>query len=396
MGVLAALSALGWLHLCWVRSSFWRSDQRLPTEMPQLRVWPSVAAVVPARNEAGSIGLAVRSLLAQDYRGPFRIVVVDDGSTDGTGSEAEEASGGDDRLLVARGEALPKGWTGKLWAVQQGVRLATERWPETQYFLLTDADIRHHPTNLRRLVVKAESERRKLVSLMVRLHCRSFCERLLVPAFIFFFQKLHPFPRVNDPGRPEAAAAGGCMLVDRRTLEQAGGIATIRDRLIDDCALAQRIKAHGSIWLGLATQTHSLRSYPRLRDFWAMVARTAFTYLEHSHRRLAITVIAMSTLYLVPPTAVLWGFWASDAVATGLGALACMIMAGTFQPTLALHRMPLAWALALPVAALLYLAMTVDSAWRHRQGRGGLWKGRTFERGLRADVHPDERGTAQP
>jgi hopene-associated glycosyltransferase HpnB len=329
IAVLAVISLLCWLHLCWGRSGFWRADHRLPAETPELQARPVVAAVIPARNEAESIGRAVRSLLAQDYPGVLRIVVVDDSSADGTRAEAERAAGSTGRLLVIAAEVLPGGWTGKLWAVQQGVKLVAERWPETTYLLLTDADIEHHSANVRRLVAKGEIERRDLVSLMVRLRCQSFWERLLVPAFVFFFQKLYPFPRVNDSARPEAAAAGGCMLVRRRTLEAAGGIAAIRDRLIDDCALAARIKSYGSIWLGLAEETRSLRPYPRLRDFWAMVARTAFTQLEHSPLQLAITVVMMSVIYLVPAIATGWGFWAGNLYATALGAVASLIMIST-------------------------------------------------------------------
>ena len=390
IGVLAVLSLLIWLHLRWGRSNFWRCDQRLPIEVPALHAWPSVTAIIPARDEAESIGSSLRSLLAQDYPGQFRIVVVDDGSTDDTRSEAEQAfPSSDDRVLIVSGERLPEGWSGKLWAIHQGVQLATGRWPDNRYLLLTDADIQHHPTNVRRLVVKAELEGRDLVSLMAQLRCQSFWERLLVPAFIFFFQKLYPFTRVNDPVRPEAAAAGGCMLVRAQSLEAAGGMAAIRDCLIDDCALAARIKGHGSIWLGHAEDTRSLRRYPRLRDFWAMVARTAFTYLDHSGWRLAITIIMMAIIYLVPPTTFLWEIGAADPFVTAVGALTWIVMVGSFRPTLALYRMSCAWGLALPVAAILYLLMTVDSARRHWQGRGGLWKGRTFVRGVRADLHAE-------
>lgn len=358
--------------------------------MPALHAWPSVTAIIPARNEAECIGSSLHSLSAQDYPGQFRIVVVDDGSTDDTRSEAEQAfQRSDDRVLIVSGKRLPEGWGGKLWAIHQGVQLANGRWPDSRYLLLTDAGIQHHPTNVRRLVVKAELEGRDLVSLMVQLRCQSFWERLLVPAFVFFFQKLYPFTRVNDPARPEAAAAGGCMLVRGQSLEAAGGIAAIHDCLIDDCALAARIKAHGSIWLGHAEETRSLRRYPRLRDFWAMVARTAFTYLDHSWGRLAITIVMMSSIYLVPPAGFIWGIGAADPFVTAVGGLAWIITVSTFQPTLALYRMSWAWGLVLPVAAILYLFMTVDSARRHWQGRGGLWKGRTFERGVRADLHAE-------
>jgi hopene-associated glycosyltransferase HpnB len=208
--------------------------------------------------------------------------------------------------------------------VQQGVKLVAERWPGTAYLLLTDADIEHHCANVRRLVAKAEIERQDLVSLMVRLRCQSFWERLLVPAFVFFFQKLFPFPRVDDSARPEAAAAGGCMLVRRGALEAAGGIVTIRDRLIDDCALAARIKMYGSICLGLAEETRSLRAYPRLRDFWAMVARTAFTYLDHSRFQLGMTVITMSVMYLAPAIAAGWGLRPATLTRRHSGGLRCL------------------------------------------------------------------------
>jgi hopene-associated glycosyltransferase HpnB len=383
--VLAIVSLLCWLYLSCGRSGFWRADHRLPAETPELQAWPVVAAVIPARNEAESIGRAVRSLLAQDYPGVLRIVVVDDSSIDGTRTEAERAAGCSERLLVIKGEALPSGWTGKLWAVQQGVKLVAQRWPGTTYLLLTDADIEHDCANVRRLVAKAEIERHDLVSLMVRLRCQSFWERLLVPAFVFFFQKLFPFPRVNDSARREAAAAGGCMLVRRKALEAAGGIVAIRDRLIDDCALAARVKIYGSIWLGLAEETRSLRAYPRLRDFWAMVARTAFTYLDHSRFQLGMTVTTMSVMYLAPAIAAGWGLSAGNPYAATLGTVALLIMVSVFRPTLTLYRMPPGWSLALPLAAVLYILMTVDSARRIWQGRGGFWKGRTFRADLSAE-----------
>jgi hopene-associated glycosyltransferase HpnB len=384
--VFAAISLFCWVHLCWGRGGFWRADHRLPSETAELGTWPVVAAVIPARNEAESIGRAVLSLPTQDYPGVLRIVVVDDSSTDGTRAEAERASGSAGKLLVIGAEALPAGWTGKLWAVQQGVKLVAETWPETTHLLLTDADIEHHSANVRRLVAKGETERRDLVSLMVRLRCQTFWERLLVPAFVFFFQKLFPFPRVNDSTRPEAAAAGGCMLVCRATLEGAGGIAAIRDRLIDDCALAARIKSCGSIWLGLAEETRSLRPYPRLRDFWAMVARTAYTQLGHSPLQLTVTIVVMSVVYLTPALATGWGVCAGNLYAAALGAVASLIMIGTFRPTLTLYDMPLGWSLALPLAAVLYTLMTIDSARRAWLGRGGFWKGRNFEGGLRVDL----------
>jgi hopene-associated glycosyltransferase HpnB len=376
--ILAVLSLLAWGYVYWCHGSFWRADQRLPDVHTAPVVWPPVTAVIPARNEAQHIATAVRSLFAQDYPGEFRLVVVDDGSTDGTAAMAERAAVGD-RLLVFRGMPLASGWTGKLWAVDQGVRTAIERWPDTVFLLLTDADIEHHATKLRRLVAKAEAEQRDLVSLMVHLRCQTFWECLLVPAFVFFFQKLFPFPRVNDPRRPEAAAAGGCMLVRAQTLAAAGGITSIRNQLIDDCALAARIKARAPIWLGLSEESRSLRAYGRLREVWTMVARTAYPQLRHSVSRLAITIAGMIVMYVTPPVALVVGLFSANVWLVVIGAAAWAVMARAFRPTLALYRLSLGWALALPITALFYMLMTIDSARQTWRGRGGMWKGRSFD-----------------
>jgi hopene-associated glycosyltransferase HpnB len=349
----------------------------LPERAPELDRWPAVVAVIPARDEAATISTTVASLLAQDYPGELEVVVVDDGSRDGTADLALAAAAGSGRVTVIGGEPPPAGWTGKLWAVHQGLMHAAERWPEAEYQLLTDADIEHGPDNLRRLVAKARTDECDLVSLMVLLHCGSFWEHLLIPAFVFFFQKLFPFPRVNDPLRPEAAAAGGCVLVLRRALDQAGGIAAIRGNLIDDCALAALIKRRGAVWLGLATETRSLRRYDRLSELWLMVARTAFTQLNHSAGALVATVLAMVVIYGVPPSATVYGIVEMNAAAAGLGALAWLMMAVAFRPTLQLYRLPAWWGMLLPAAGFLYILMTVDSARRQWLGRGGLWKGRT-------------------
>jgi hopene-associated glycosyltransferase HpnB len=375
--MLAAGSCVAWLFLLFCRGGFWRADQRLSDPTPQLDRWPAVVAVIPARDEAATIGRTVASLLAQDYPGRLNVVVVDDGSGDGTATVARAAGAGSDRVAVIDGEPLSPGWTGKLWAVHQGLRHAAERWPESEYHLLTDADIEHDPDNLRRLVAKGKTDGCDLVSLMVQLHCGSFWERLLIPAFVFFFQKLFPFLWVNDPRRPEAAAAGGCVLVRRRTLDEAGGIAAIRGNLIDDCTLAAMIKRHGAIWLGLATKTRSLRRYDELSELWLMVARTAFTQLNHSPGALLVTVLGMVVIYGVPPMATAYGVAGMSVAAAGLGALAWLMMAVAFRPTLQLYRMPAWWGMLLPAAGFLYTLMTVDSARRHWLGRGGLWKGRS-------------------
>lgn len=375
---LAAGTCIAWLFLLFFRGGFWRGDQKLTESTPELNRWPEVVAVIPARDEEATIGTTVASLLAQDYPGSLDVVVVDDGSRDATTAAALEAAAGSNRVAIIDGEALPPGWTGKLWAVHQGLCFAEKRWPESQYWLLTDADIKHEPTKVRRLVVEARSRNCDLVSLMVKLRCASFWEKLLIPAFVFFFQKLYPFPRVNDPQRPEAAAAGGCILVRRGALAAAGGIAAVRDNLIDDCGLAAQIKRRGPIWLGLATETRSLRRYDRLSEIWLMVARTAFTQLKHSTAAVVATVLGMVLMYCVPPLATIYGIAATNAAAAGLGGLAWLLMVAAYRPTLRLYRMPVWWGLLLPAAAFLYTLMTVDSARRHWQGRGGLWKGRNY------------------
>ena len=372
VAVLAALSLAVWLGLLLFRGGFWRADQRLG-DAGDLAFWPPVTAVIPARDEAASIGATVQSLLQQDYDGDVQVIVVDDNSEDGTA----DAAGTSERLQVIDGKPLIAGWTGKLWAVNQGV----DAVKDAVYVLLTDAEIVHHPGNLKRLVYKAETDACHLVSLMVKLRCESFWERWMIPAFVFFFQKLYPFPTVNNADKKMAAAAGGCMLVRRDTLANAGGIKAIRDQLIDDCALGRLIKPKGAIWLGLARRTHSLRAYQTLGEIWNMVARTAFVQLDHSLLALLGTVVGMAVIYLVPPVAVLFGVITGDGGILAAGGLAWAAMALAYSPTLSLYGLSSLHALALPVVAALYTLMTLSSALRHVQGRGGAWKGRFYGSG---------------
>jgi hopene-associated glycosyltransferase HpnB len=368
-----------WIGLILFRGNFWRSDQITSDEAKDLDTWPNITAVIPARNEAPSIGATVETLLAQDYPGSLSVVVVDDNSDDGTADIARAAAlqytgKNVDRLTVISGKPLEAGWSGKLWAVSQGIEVAAT----SDYIWLTDADITHTPGNLRWLVAKAEAEKLDLVSEMVMLRCESFWERLLIPAFIFFFQKLYPFPQVNNPNHAVAAAAGGCVLVKRTALAEAGGIAAIKDQLIDDCALARIIKARGPIWLGLTERAHSLRVYDHLGEIWHMVARTAFVQLDHSVLQLIGTVIGMMIIYLAAPIMAVWGGVTGDQLLGLAGGAAWLVMAITFLPTLRLYKMNPAWAMALPLAGLIYTAMTVDSARQHWAGRGGAWKGRSY------------------
>ena len=380
---LAAFSLAVWVYLIALRGGFWLANQRLGRCPPPSR-WPGAVAIVPARNEARTVTAALQSLLAQDYPGPFSIILVDDASTDATVKIARRlaASGpAEGRLEVLSAPPLSPGWTGKLWALNHGVTRASETAPSAAYLFFTDADTVHAPTILSTLVAKAEAEQRDLVSLMVRLSCERLWERLLIPAFVFFFQKLYPFGRVSDDRLSAAAAAGACILIRRRALERAGGLAGIHGALIDDLALARTIKRTGGrLWLGLADASLSLRTYDRLVDLWDMVARTAYAELRYSPLLLLGSAVAMGVTYLAPPAVLLTLPWHVSILAAVPATLAWALMAAAYAPTLAYYRQPRALALLLPLAAALFLAMTLDSARRHGRGEGGRWKARTHPR----------------
>jgi hopene-associated glycosyltransferase HpnB len=377
IALAAGLLALAiWLYLLLARGGFWLARERDDREAaaPPAR-WPAVVAVVPARNEADVIAQSVSSLLGQDYPGPFRIVLMDDGSEDGTAAvalQAAEALAGRARLQVFSGAPLPEGWTGKLWALQQGIRHASAGGDAPEYILLTDADIGHQPDNLRALVARAELGGHALISLMAQLSCVTLAERWLVPAFVFFFQMLYPFAWVARQDRPTAAAAGGCMLVRRAALEAAGGIASIRAEIIDDCALGRRLKAQGPIWLGLTHRARSLRPYGGFGEIGRMVSRSAYAQLGYSPLLLAGTVAGMVLTYMVPPALTFFG--SGLARAAGLGAWLAMALA--FQPMLRFYRASPLWGLALPVIGAAYTLFTLQSALQVWRGRGGMWKGR--------------------
>jgi hopene-associated glycosyltransferase HpnB len=369
---LLALATLAvWLGLLFGRGLFWL-PLFLPVPPPPPR-WPSVTAVVPARNEAAVVGEAVASLLAQDYPGRFAVTVVDDHSDDGTASvvcAAAVAAGGADRVAVVAARGLPAGWSGKLWALAEGVRaIAADARPDLYFF--TDADIAHDPGALSALVGVMEGRRCDLVSLMVRLRCDSLAERFLIPAFVYFFALLYPFAWVNRPERRAAAAAGGAILVRRSAYERIGGYDSIRGALIDDCALARAVKKHGRIFLAHAARTRSLRPYPGIADVWAMVARTAYTQLGHSPLLLLLTAAGLGLTFLAPPSLVFAG---TPGHWLAAGAWAAMMV--SYAPMLRFYRLSPLWAPLLPAVALVYLAATVDSARRHYRGRGGAWKGR--------------------
>ncbi|KAI9132507.1 glycosyltransferase [Acaryochloris sp. CCMEE 5410] len=386
---ISLLSALVWVGLLLFRGQFWRANQVLDPTPPtlDLQEWPSVCAIVPARNEAKVLPVSLRSLLQQTYPGPFKILLIDDQSTDQTGEIAQEIATDLDKnhqLQVIQTSPLPPGWSGKLWAMHQGIEtILAESAPPT-YFLLTDADIQHEANSLLSLVTKAEQEDQDMVSLMVRLRCQSIWEQLLIPAFVFFFQKLYPFLWVNQPQKQMAAAAGGCILVRRQTLSAIGGIQVIRDALIDDCALAAAIKQtpnaqpNRNIWLGLTSATQSLRSYDTLDSIWSMVARTAFTQLNYSTLLLIGTVVGMFLIYMVPPISIMLGLYLESISITVTGFITWVLMTLAYLPTIRLYQLSPIWAVSLPLIALLYNLMTLDSARQHWQGKGGAWKGRVY------------------
>jgi len=379
IGAFALIPLVIWGYLIFGRGWFWlareRDDRGEPIAPGDDFAWPSVAAIVPARDEADVIAASVGSLLAQDYPGEFRVILVDDSSSDGTAGVAlrsVETGPHAERLTILKGAMLASGWTGKLWAMKQGIATACEDGRTPKYLLLTDADIAHTPDNLRRLVARAEAGALTLTSLMAKLSCVNNAERLLIPAFVYFFDMLFPFGKVNDPKTRIAAAAGGCMLANTQALEAAGGIAAIRTAIIDDCALGAVMKQQGPIWLGLTERARSLRPYSGVADIGRMISRSAYAQLDYSPLLLVGTLIGMVLTYLAAPlTAIFapnpWRF---------AGVAAWVLMTVSFLPMLRFyHRSPL-WALALPVIGGLYTGFTVQSALDVWRGRGGSWKGR--------------------
>jgi hopene-associated glycosyltransferase HpnB len=388
---IACLSLLIWVVLLVGRGGFWRAQPAHALaastiqavgkdELSRRGAWPALVAVVPARNEADVIGRALASLLRQDYPGAFHVIVIDDHSTDGTATAAAATAREldlEDRLTVLTAKPLPPGWSGKVWAQSQGIGALAKLGLPAEFLLLTDADI-HHPANAAtQLVARAILEDRDLVSLMVRLRCDSLWEKALIPAYVFFFAKLYPFAWVSDVRKTTSGAAGGCMLVRRSALVEAGGIESIRQELIDDCSLAERIKHRRGkgnprpIRLDLAASSESLRPCDSWRDIWNMIARTAFTQLRYSPLLLAGTVIGMFLIYLVPPLFALamgtraWPAWA-----------AWILMCVAYAPMLRYYRRSIMWAPALPLIALFYVSATIGSALRYWRGKGGQWKTR--------------------
>ncbi|HKP65227.1 MAG TPA: glycosyltransferase [Casimicrobiaceae bacterium] len=377
MLIVVSLTCLAWGYLIFARGDFWRAAER--DDVPalsntSLTDWPRIVAVIPARDEAGVIGASVGSLLAQHYRGEFSVIVVDDDSADDTRPIAERVAAAHPRgrLTVLTAPPLPAGWSGKLWALEHGIRHAEAQSKPPEYLFLTDADIVHATDGVESLAIRAQADGLALNSLMAKLRCVTFAERFSIPSFVFFFQMLYPFAWVNDPRRRTAAAAGGCMLVERRALRAAGGLDAIHGALIDDCALARLLKPHGRIRLALTERVRSIRAYPSFADIRRMIVRCAFTQLNCSVALLVGTIAGMLVVFVAPLIVALFG----DGPSRRLALLAWACMAIAYRPTLRLYSLSPAWGIALPLIAGWYAWLTLDSALQHLRGRGGQWKGR--------------------
>lgn len=370
---LAIISFGIWIYLVVAHGGFWRIQPLVAATAGRQERVPSVAAVVPARDEADVIAASITSLLQQQGVN-IHVFLVDDWSTDGTAGvalRAAEAIGQKNLFTLIQGRPLPAGWSGKLWAVQQGIEQAQSLRPD--FLLLTDADIVHGPRSLQTLITVAENGHYDLASLMVKLHCETLAERALIPAFVFFFLMLYPPEWIANRRRKTAGAAGGCILIRPATLQKAGGIAAIRHEIIDDCALARRVKSSGGkIWLGLATEAHSIRPYGSFAAIGRMISRAAFNQLRHSTLLLLLTLLGLAITYLAPPALLL----SHDLVSASLGAAGWLVMSLGFLPTVRLYRRNPLWSLALPGIAVFYMGATIHSACKFWMGKGGEWKGR--------------------
>ena len=375
--IAAVTCVVAWIYLALVHGRFWTVQHLGAQRVAPASVPRPIAVIIPARDEANVIGRAVTSLLQQSCGDALHIYVVDDHSSDGTADAARQAATDEraNKLTVILGQPLPPGWSGKLWAVQQGIEQALLLRP--QFLLLTDADIEHSPQNVATLVSIAESGSYDLASFMVKLHCRSLAEKLLIPAFVFFFFLLYPPLWVRDSRRKTAGAAGGCMLIRPDALARAGGIAAIRDQIIDDCALAGAVKrSGGKVWLGVTDDTVSLRAYNSFGEIERMIARTAFNQLRHSAWLLLLAILGMVLTYLLP----LALLFSHSPLLIALGAVATLLMPATYVPMIRFYRLNILWALTLPASAVFYMAATLHSALNYWSGRGGEWKGRAQDR----------------
>jgi hopene-associated glycosyltransferase HpnB len=374
LNAIAAVPLLIWTYLLLGRGGFWQIAQHFSPKPPHDNQSQSVVAIIPARNEADLIGVAVHSLLQQDFAGSLRVIVVDDGSTDGTSNCAEQAAaslGAAARLSVMGAGAPEPGWNGKVWAMSQGAIAASALQPD--YLLFTDADIAHDSGNVAALLATAQGGQYDLVSYMVKLCANSLAERCLIPAFVYFFLMLYPPAWIRSPRSNVAGAAGGCMLIRSSTLTRIGGLRAIRSRLIDDCALAQAIKAAGgTVWLGLTRTARSIRPYGSFAEIGRMISRTAFNQLHHSWLLLAATMLGLCVTFALPPLLLC----SAQPIAMGYGAAAWTLMSISYAPMVRFYGLSALWCLGLPVIAMFYAVATIHSAVQYRRGRGGRWKGR--------------------
>jgi hopene-associated glycosyltransferase HpnB len=358
-------SAVAWGYLGFFHHQFWRSNQILPPIKGRIKKWPTVTVIIPARNEEAVLGQTLPSVAGQEYPGKFQAILVNDNSNDATSKIAEKVKG----VQVLNAKPLEPGWAGKLWAMKQGVDLAHKKFPATDYFWFTDADIEHQPDVLAGLVEAAKLDNRAMVSQMVMLHCKSFWERAFIPAFIFFFEMLYPFKATNSDKSKISGAAGGCILLEKKWLTKIGGIERIKTALIDDCAMAAAVKGDGGrIWLGFGLNSKSIRPYS-FSDFWTTVARTAFTQLKNSSLLLIGTILAMAVVFLAPPGLAVWGIITGELVVARTGIILWGFLIFFYAPTLMLYKLHPIRGYALPFVAILYLLMTIHSALRFWRGK---------------------------
>ncbi|MFZ5732132.1 MAG: glycosyltransferase [Pseudomonadota bacterium] len=372
--IVAIVAFAAWVYLVAFHGGFWLAFRFEDLPPPAADgPWPRIVAVVPARDEAGGIARCVTSILQQPYPGSLSMILIDDQSSDGTADLAARAAaaiGASDRLTVLRGQPLPSGWTGKMWAVKQGLDLAGQSNPDC--VLLTDADIVYSGNAVTQLVTRMRSDNLVMASVMAQLRCESFAEKFLIPAFVFFFGMLYPFAWVRRDNRATAAAAGGCILARFDALKRAGGIESIRGALIDDCALGARLKSTGPVWLGFMHDVKSIRASDEIGDVGRMISRSAYAQLRYSLLLLLGMVVAMTVIFLSPVGLV----FAADPLTRTLAAGSWVLMALAFQPTLRYYDQSPLWGVALPLIALAYMVFTLNSAYQYLRGRGGMWKGR--------------------
>lgn len=384
--VASVLAVIIWIVLLFARGQFW-NVQRVIVSGQTPSMAPRIAAIIPARDESDVIGEAVTSVLSQG----IHVFLVDDDSSDGTADvarRAAEAASRSSDLTIIESAPLPPGWAGKLWAVYQGVRHASQFAPE--FLLMSDADITHDRRSIASLTDIAIRGDYDLVSFMVKLHCRSLAEKLLIPAFVFFFFELYPPSWISNPKYSTAGAAGGCILIRPEALASAGGIEAIRNEIIDDCALARAVKrSGGKVWLGLTNDAHSIRPYTSFSQIGRMISRTAFNQLHHSTLLLAGALAGLTITYLMPILLLFSG----NVLLLGLGAAVYAAMTFSYFPMIRFYRLNPAWALTLPLAAIFYGGATAHSALAYWLGRGGKWKGRVQD--IAVVQKPDPLDSAQ-